>query len=156
MIVICEKCLTKFNIDESILKKKGSKVRCNICKNIFIAYPFFKEEIKATCNNKDKKEKIEYLEKNLSFPEFYELLGKEKFRFKTKINITTPHKKDIKETTNSCNPKSPNNKTDKNFFPKAKYHSKQIPNSKFIYDFGKNLGKIIILLPLSFFYSSLY
>lgn len=39
MIIQCEKCLTKFNIDESLLNKEGSKVRCSLCKHIFIGYP---------------------------------------------------------------------------------------------------------------------
>lgn len=39
MKIKCEKCGTKFNLDESILKKNGSKVRCSICKHVFLAYP---------------------------------------------------------------------------------------------------------------------
>ncbi len=39
MIITCEACSTKFNLDETILKKDGSKVRCTICKHIFTAYP---------------------------------------------------------------------------------------------------------------------
>jgi len=39
MIIQCEKCRTKFNFDESLLKSDGSKVRCSVCHNIFVAYP---------------------------------------------------------------------------------------------------------------------
>ena len=39
MIIECESCESKFNLDEGLLKAGGSKVRCSICKNIFIAYP---------------------------------------------------------------------------------------------------------------------
>ncbi len=39
MIITCEKCSTKFNFDESLLKETGSKVRCSKCKHIFTAYP---------------------------------------------------------------------------------------------------------------------
>ena len=39
MIIKCEKCGTKFNLDESLLKKDGSKVRCSLCKHVFVAYP---------------------------------------------------------------------------------------------------------------------
>jgi predicted Zn finger-like uncharacterized protein len=39
MIIQCEKCNTKFNLDDSLLKETGSKVRCTICKHIFIAFP---------------------------------------------------------------------------------------------------------------------
>jgi len=39
MIITCEKCSTRFNLDESLLKPGGSKVRCNQCQNIFTAFP---------------------------------------------------------------------------------------------------------------------
>jgi len=39
MIIQCEECRTKFNIDETLLKNEGSKVRCSLCKHIFVAYP---------------------------------------------------------------------------------------------------------------------
>lgn len=39
MIIECESCESKFNLDEGLLKSGGSKVRCSMCKNIFIAYP---------------------------------------------------------------------------------------------------------------------
>jgi len=39
MIIECEECRTKFNLDESLLKKTGSKVRCSICKHVFTAFP---------------------------------------------------------------------------------------------------------------------
>jgi predicted Zn finger-like uncharacterized protein len=39
MIIECQKCRTKFNLDESLLKKTGSKVRCSLCKHVFTAFP---------------------------------------------------------------------------------------------------------------------
>jgi predicted Zn finger-like uncharacterized protein len=39
MIIICNECDTRFNIDESLLKQTGSKVRCSKCKKVFLAYP---------------------------------------------------------------------------------------------------------------------
>ena len=39
MIIRCEKCDSRFNIDERILKGGGSKVRCSVCKNVFIVFP---------------------------------------------------------------------------------------------------------------------
>ena len=39
MIITCNECDTRFNLDESLLKQTGSKVRCSKCKNIFTAYP---------------------------------------------------------------------------------------------------------------------
>jgi len=38
MIITCNECDTDFNIDESLLKQTGSKVRCSRCKNVFLAY----------------------------------------------------------------------------------------------------------------------
>jgi pilus assembly protein FimV len=39
MIITCNECDTRFNIDKSLLKQTGSKVRCSKCKNVFLAYP---------------------------------------------------------------------------------------------------------------------
>ena len=39
MIITCEKCGTRFNLDESLLDADGSPVRCSRCRNIFTAYP---------------------------------------------------------------------------------------------------------------------
>lgn len=39
MIIECEKCESKFNLDESLLKEEGSKVRCSQCKHVFTVYP---------------------------------------------------------------------------------------------------------------------
>src|SRR4030042_5309920 len=39
MIIRCEECNSRFNIDERILKEGGSKVRCSICKNTFTVFP---------------------------------------------------------------------------------------------------------------------
>ncbi|RZB34096.1 MAG: hypothetical protein SRB2_03489 [Desulfobacteraceae bacterium Eth-SRB2] len=39
MIITCKGCNASFNLDESLLKPEGSKVRCSKCKEIFMAYP---------------------------------------------------------------------------------------------------------------------
>ena len=39
MIVECEECEAKFNLNENLLKAGGSKVRCTKCKHVFTAYP---------------------------------------------------------------------------------------------------------------------
>jgi len=39
MDIQCEKCRTVFNIDETLLKEGGSKVRCSICRHVFMGYP---------------------------------------------------------------------------------------------------------------------
>ncbi|MCG8615107.1 MAG: zinc-ribbon domain-containing protein [Desulfobacterales bacterium] len=39
MIITCEECSTRFNLDESLLRPEGSKVRCSQCKHVFTAFP---------------------------------------------------------------------------------------------------------------------
>ena len=44
MIINCEKCGSNFNLDENLLNENGSKVRCSVCKNIFLVMPPEPEE----------------------------------------------------------------------------------------------------------------
>ncbi len=39
MILTCQKCNTRFNLEDSLLKPSGLKVRCSQCKHIFMVYP---------------------------------------------------------------------------------------------------------------------
>jgi len=39
MIIICENCTAKFNLDESLLSPSGSRVRCSQCAHLFLAFP---------------------------------------------------------------------------------------------------------------------
>jgi predicted Zn finger-like uncharacterized protein len=39
MIVKCEKCESEFSLNEGLLKKDGSNVRCSVCRNIFKVFP---------------------------------------------------------------------------------------------------------------------
>lgn len=39
MIITCKKCNSSFNLDESLLKPTGSKVRCSKCKDVFVVHP---------------------------------------------------------------------------------------------------------------------
>ncbi len=48
MIVKCEKCEISFQLDESRLKAKGTKVRCSRCRHEFRVYPPEKEESTQT------------------------------------------------------------------------------------------------------------
>ena len=43
MIITCNKCSTRFNLDDSLVREKGSKVRCSVCKDIFTVYPLPRE-----------------------------------------------------------------------------------------------------------------
>ncbi|MCG8637401.1 MAG: zinc-ribbon domain-containing protein, partial [Desulfobacterales bacterium] len=39
MIITCEECSTRFNLDDSLIRPEGSKVRCSQCKHVFTAFP---------------------------------------------------------------------------------------------------------------------
>ena len=45
MIVECEKCSSRFKLDETLIKEAGSKVRCSVCRNIFMVLPPEEDEI---------------------------------------------------------------------------------------------------------------
>jgi len=59
MIIECEKCKSKFNLDESILKEGGSKVRCSICENVFKAYPAGPTPIEESAPDREVDEDLE-------------------------------------------------------------------------------------------------
>jgi predicted Zn finger-like uncharacterized protein len=39
MIVTCNECESSFNVDDSLIKDDGSKVRCSKCRSVFVVYP---------------------------------------------------------------------------------------------------------------------
>ena len=39
MIVTCEECSTRFNLDDAVVRDEGSKVRCSVCKYVFTVFP---------------------------------------------------------------------------------------------------------------------
>ncbi|MGW8301613.1 MAG: zinc-ribbon domain-containing protein, partial [Desulfobacterales bacterium] len=39
MIVTCNECDSSFNVDDSLIKDDGSKVRCSKCSSVFVVYP---------------------------------------------------------------------------------------------------------------------
>jgi len=39
MLLECEQCHSRFNLDDSLLPKEGTRVRCSICQHTFMAYP---------------------------------------------------------------------------------------------------------------------
>jgi predicted Zn finger-like uncharacterized protein len=39
MIVTCQECEASFNVDDSLVKASGSKVKCSKCENVFVVYP---------------------------------------------------------------------------------------------------------------------
>lgn len=39
MLVTCEACESKFNLDDSLVKETGSKVRCSQCRHVFTVFP---------------------------------------------------------------------------------------------------------------------
>jgi len=45
MIISCDECNSSFSVNDSLIKDKGSKVRCSKCDSVFIAYPQSTEDI---------------------------------------------------------------------------------------------------------------
>jgi predicted Zn finger-like uncharacterized protein len=65
MIINCEKCESKFNLDENLIKETGSKVRCSVCKSIFTVFPQMPEED----NTETEHEETVDLDSSLGFEE---------------------------------------------------------------------------------------
>jgi predicted Zn finger-like uncharacterized protein len=65
MIINCEKCTSKFNLDDSLIKGTGSKVRCSVCKSIFTVFPQKQEED----NTETEHEETVDLDSSLGFEE---------------------------------------------------------------------------------------
>ena len=59
MIVECQSCLSKFNLDESLIKENGSKVRCSKCKNTFTVYPPQPDDIDEQTEQQNLAEELE-------------------------------------------------------------------------------------------------
>ncbi|MCP3940487.1 MAG: DUF3426 domain-containing protein [Desulfobacteraceae bacterium] len=79
MIITCDECSTRFNLDESILKAEGSKVRCSLCKHIFTAFPQIhsrppasepEEKIKSDLPEDAPPEEIDYNELDFEESDF--------------------------------------------------------------------------------------
>ncbi|MDD3081278.1 MAG: zinc-ribbon domain-containing protein, partial [Desulfobacterales bacterium] len=39
MIITCDKCNTRFSLDDALIKATGTKVRCKQCEHVFDVYP---------------------------------------------------------------------------------------------------------------------
>ncbi|MFH2093630.1 MAG: zinc-ribbon domain-containing protein [Pseudomonadota bacterium] len=53
MIITCAECSTRFDIEVSLLKKEGSKVRCCICETVFIVnFPAFPSALTTSDRHK--------------------------------------------------------------------------------------------------------
>ena len=44
MIITCQECNSSFNVDDSLIKETGSKVRCSKCEHVFVTYPYSPED----------------------------------------------------------------------------------------------------------------
>ena len=62
MIINCEKCASRFNLDDNLIKETGSRVRCSVCSNIFTVYPQRPEEEES-----DEHEETVDLDSSLDF-----------------------------------------------------------------------------------------
>ena len=59
MIIECEKCKSTFNLDESLVKAEGSKVRCSICKEVFLVSPPEKAQLEEPAPDEFLDEELE-------------------------------------------------------------------------------------------------
>jgi len=59
MIIACEKCEAKFQLDENLLKDEGSKVRCSVCQHVFTVYPTGASSIEKTVAYEDVDEALQ-------------------------------------------------------------------------------------------------
>ena len=53
MIITCKECSTSFNLDASLVKERGSKCRCSVCKHIFTVDPLPVEQAQETETSSD-------------------------------------------------------------------------------------------------------
>jgi predicted Zn finger-like uncharacterized protein len=83
MIVTCASCLTKFNLDDSKIAGKGTKVRCSRCKHIFYVTP-------------PPETKDEVVEKFESFAKYHEELM-EPGQGEKEVKVPAPLKADTRE-----------------------------------------------------------
>jgi predicted Zn finger-like uncharacterized protein len=65
MIITCEKCATRFILDDALIKPGGSKVRCSKCLHVFTAFPPEHPEIEPPGQPKPEERNIPFDE-----PEF--------------------------------------------------------------------------------------
>ncbi len=81
MIIECEKCASKFNLDETLLKSNGSKVKCSICKHIFVAYPkqqmSYEKQTEEKTRDKDLEETLPLDSANADFDLAFQRAGGE-------------------------------------------------------------------------------
>lgn len=66
MIVECEKCNSKFELDDSLIKDKGSKVRCSVCKDVFKVYPQKADEPESAYESESMDEMSEDLQETVA------------------------------------------------------------------------------------------
>ncbi|MFC1867717.1 zinc-ribbon domain-containing protein [Thermodesulfobacteriota bacterium] len=59
MIIKCEECESEFNLDESLLNEDGSRLRCSVCKNVFIAFPPEPESIEEPSEDAPRNVELE-------------------------------------------------------------------------------------------------
>ena len=69
MIIECENCASKFNLDETLLKAGGSRVRCSVCKHVFIAHPIREVPFEKPATNEFLGEEVFPLDSSAAFGE---------------------------------------------------------------------------------------
>ena len=59
MLLECEQCRSRFNLDDSLLAKEGSRVRCTVCRHTFVAYPAESEPPEEPATQEEAEEELE-------------------------------------------------------------------------------------------------
>jgi len=102
MIIECEKCGSKFSLDETLLKSAGSKVKCSICKHIFTAYPrdqmFDKEPIADKAVDKELEETLPFDSAKADFDLAFER-AVEEAETEEAVSEEIPHEEGVDEDT---------------------------------------------------------
>ena len=69
MIIECENCASKFNLNETLLKAGGSRVRCSVCKHVFFAHPIREVPFEKPATNEFLGEEAFPLDSSAAFGE---------------------------------------------------------------------------------------
>ncbi|WP_320043512.1 zinc-ribbon domain-containing protein [uncultured Desulfobacter sp.] len=65
MIITCEKCATRFVLDDALIKPEGSMVRCSKCRHVFTAFPVEYPEIELSDQSEPQEQDIPFDESQL-------------------------------------------------------------------------------------------
>ncbi|MDZ7667705.1 MAG: DUF3426 domain-containing protein [Desulfotignum sp.] len=123
MIITCEKCATRFTLDEFLLDAAGSKVRCSRCQHIFTAFPpplepeFDNFEFDDTAFEKEAENLIEDGSQETFQPEKLELETIDPDEIETEFKETDTAAEDELDLSEDLDEKEPGISDQKTPFP---------------------------------------